>query len=97
LSAEFPGKMALERQTANACVRSLDANGSLEFRRSDEPDAEVVRRIPVEAECEDADDVTIHVLLHVVAGQIDELEVHREDSAPVRRVVSPDALRLLVL
>ncbi len=38
----------------------------------------------------------IHVLLHVVDGQLKELEVYREDSAPVMKL-DPGRLRVLVL
>jgi hypothetical protein len=53
--------------------------------------------VPVEAELVDEDGVIVHVLLHVVDGFLNELEVYREDSAPVRRVIRPEELRLLVL
>ena len=33
-------------------------------------------RIPVEAEVEDLDAVTIHLLVHVIDGYIDELEIY---------------------
>ncbi|MCU1362893.1 MAG: hypothetical protein JWM55_721 [Acidimicrobiaceae bacterium] len=75
------------------CVRAcpIDRDGSLKFRING-PRAEVSRRIPVEAEIEDSDGVTIHVLLHVADGLIDELELYREDSAPIRDVVEPNNL-----
>ncbi len=41
------------------------------------------RRIPVEASYPDADGVVVHVLLHVIDGRLDELEVYREDSGSV--------------
>jgi hypothetical protein len=37
--------------------------------------------VPVEADLEDDDGVTIHVL-HVLDGYLNELEVYREDSSP---------------
>jgi hypothetical protein len=43
----------------------------------------VRRRIPVEASYPDADGVVVHVLLHVIDGRLDELEVYREDSGSV--------------
>ncbi len=85
------------QQTQEARVRSLDANGSFAFVRVEGRPAEVVRRIPVEAETEDEDGTTIHVLVHVLDGRLNELEIYREDSGPVTRRPAPDSLRLVVL
>jgi hypothetical protein len=97
LGTDFPGREALKKQVAVALVREIDDNGSLEFARSDETPAEVVRRIPVEAELDDSDGVTIHLLLHVVDGLVKELEVYRDDSGRVQRTLTPQDLRLMVL
>jgi hypothetical protein len=97
LSTDFPGREAVAEQVAVASVREIDDNGSLEFAPSDKTPAEVVRRIPVEAELDDSDGVTIHVLLHVVDGLVKELEVYRDDSGRVQRALPPEDLRLLVL
>jgi hypothetical protein len=79
--------------TINGVVdRRIDAEGSLELQPShDARPAEVVRRIPVEAETEDVDGVPIHVLLHVVNGYMNELEVYREDSARLDRPLKPQS------
>ncbi len=42
------------------------------------------------------DGVTVHVLLHIVDGLMKELEVYREDSAPVSNL-EPRRLRVMVL
>ncbi|HLM86866.1 MAG TPA: hypothetical protein VK272_11830 [Solirubrobacteraceae bacterium] len=97
MSTEFSGRDAVAEQVAVASVREIDDNGSLEFAPSDKTPAEVVRRIPVEAELDDSDGVTIHVLLHVVDGFLKELEVYRDDSGRVQRVLAPGDLRLMVL
>jgi hypothetical protein len=97
LIASFPGKDALVQQLVSAEVRSIDEGGSFRIRTSNGPLAEVVRRIPVEAELEDLDGVTIHVLLHVVDGRLDELEIYRDDSRPVQRAIAPGALHLIAL
>jgi hypothetical protein len=98
LSEDFPGRSALMEQLPQARARKIDADGSLAL----EPDmdaipAAVTRRIPVEGELEDVDGATIHVLLHVLNGFMNELEVYREDSSPVQGGISPDDLRLMVL
>jgi hypothetical protein len=53
----------------------------------------VKRRIPVEASYPDADGVIVHVLLHIIEGRLDELEVYREDSGRV--LVPPTETRAL--
>jgi hypothetical protein len=97
LSAGFPGRDTLMEQAAVASVRSIDNNGSLEFAPPDKEPAKVARRIPVEAELEDSDGVTIHMLLHVVDGLLKELEIYRDDSGRVQRALVPADLRLMVL
>jgi hypothetical protein len=98
LSEDFPGSPALREQLAHVRARRIDADGSLALQPApDATQAEVTRRIPVEAELEDVDDVTIHALLHVIDGLINELEVYREDSSPIRRDIRPDDFRLIVL
>lgn len=97
LSTDFSGRDALVEQVTAASVREIDHNGSLEFAPLDKTPAEVARRIPVEAELDDSDGVTIHVLLHVVDGFLKELEVYRDDSGRVQRVLAPRDLRLMIL
>lgn len=97
LDADFPGNAALREQLSKARVRRIDEDGSLEISVDDAPRAEVVGRVPVEAETEDSDGVPIHVSLHVVNGLMNELELYREDSKPVKRAPAPEALRVLVL
>src|SRR5580658_6932734 len=92
LSTDFSGRDVLVEQVAVASVREIDDNGSLEFAPSDKKPAEVVRRIPVEAELDDSDGITIHLLLHVVDGLLKELEVYRDDSGHVQRVLVPGDL-----
>jgi hypothetical protein len=83
LAINFLGKDALVHQVKSAVVQQLDDNGSLKFRILDPILASVPSRVPVEGECEDADGIKIHFLLHVVDGVIDELEVFREDSGRI--------------
>jgi hypothetical protein len=51
----------------------------------------------VEAELEDIDGMAIHLLLYVIDGHLDELEIYRDDSRPIQREILPGALRLIVL
>jgi len=80
LSEPFQGVHELRQQLLVVTASSLDANGSLSLDPAGGPEAVVKGRIPVEAEYRDADGVAVHVLLHVQAGQMCELEVYRDDS-----------------
>ena len=93
----FQGREALVEQASRCTARRLDANGSLEFSSPHNPQATVDRRIPVEAEVEDEDGVTVHVLLHVLDGTLNELEIFREDSGLLHGEIDPARLRLLML
>ncbi len=97
LSASFPGKEQLQEQLVKVTVCPIDENGSLALRVSGGPVAKVTKRIPVEAEYPDSDGVPVHVLLHVVEGKLDELEIYREDSLMVRKRIDPQQLQVLVL
>jgi len=97
LTATFPGRDEVARQVAVARARRIDVDGSLKLSVGEAPPAPVVQRVPVEAEAEDIDGVTVHVLLHVIDGYIDELEIYRDDSAPLRGTIRPEALSIIVL
>jgi hypothetical protein len=45
---------------------------------------------------DDQDGVAVHVLLHVLDGYLNELEIYREDSAPLQRQLAPEDFRLIV-
>lgn len=83
IGSPFEGASALARQLATTLVTPLDENGSLRLQPGDTVPAAVNRRIPVEASYPNADGVVVHVLLHVVDGRLNELEVYREDSGRV--------------
>lgn len=93
LSADFQGAEGLVHQLATTLVEPIDRDGSLRLRPVSPSPAPVSRRIPVEATYTDADGVQVHVLVHVMNGVLDELEVYREDSDAV--VVAPSDTSLL--
>ena len=97
LAAQFPGSIQIAKQVESARGRVIDKEGSLVLQAPDVPRADVERRIPVEAEAEDADGRTFHVLLHVVDGFISELEIYTEDGLPLRGPIDPGAFRVLLL
>ena len=95
LSIDFPGRDAIAQQIKIALVRQIDDEGSLEFFVRPHDKAEVLKRIPIEAEFLDADGVTAHILLHVVDGKCSELEIYKDDSSPISLQPEPDNLRLV--
>ena len=78
-------------------MRVIDEYGSLRFDVKTDIKAPVIKRIPVEAETEDADGVPIHLLLHVVDGKVAELEVYKDDGSPITKMPAASQLRLIQL
>ena len=96
LAEPFPGRDEIARQVALARSRRIDDDGSFALSVSDAPPAEVVGRIPLEAKAEDLDGVTVHVLLHVVDGYINELEIYREDGGRILAPIRAESLRIIL-
>jgi hypothetical protein len=97
LSAEFPGKDELVSQATDALVEPIDTEGSLRFEIKSSVRAPTQKRVPVEAQCADEDEVSIHALLHVVDGKLAELEIYKDDSSPIRRLPQPKNWEVVVL
>jgi len=97
LEVDFPGRDALAKQIDGALVSPIDEWGSLKITAITGEAAPVARRVPIEAETEDKDGVTIHVLLHVVSGRVSELELYKNDLSPVRHPLDPAKLRVVLL
>jgi hypothetical protein len=85
LEVDFEGRDAVAQQVQNAVVREIDEYGSIEFRVDDERRAAVTQRVPVEGEANDVDGVPIWVMLFVVNGKVDELEICKADGSPIVR------------
>ena len=90
LSSPFPGRDELLNQVENVAASPihedgtpLDENGSLYLKSSSPVKASVRTRVPAEGEAQDIDNVTIHYLLHVVEGRIEQLEIFKEDLSKV--------------
>ena len=96
LAEPFPGRDDVARQVAVAKGRVIDDHGCLALSVSDAPPAEVIRRIPIEAEVEDLDGATVHVLLHVVDGYLNTLEIYREDGGPILAPIRAENLRIVL-
>ena len=94
LEIPFPGSRDLAIQLRDSLVCSIDENGSVDFLVSTKKKVSVHNPIPVEAEAEDSDGITIHLLLHVIDGIARGIEVYKEDSSDVIKFPDPTALRL---
>jgi hypothetical protein len=91
LRGPFEGSAEIRSQLAIARVEA-EGHGdtrTLRFTWGDQdvPRARTVVRIPVEAEILDDDGVPIAVLLHVVDGLAEELEIYRVDGEQIQRSV----------
>src|SRR5215207_3713737 len=81
LKPTFLSREALREQLRNCLVKAIDQNGGLNILVPSHARALGRYRIPVERELEDRGGVTAHVLLHVVGGKADEVEVYKDDRA----------------
>lgn len=94
LEKDFPGRDAIVEQIKAARVEQIDTDGSLKFFVDSNVNAVTKFRIPTEGRFEDTDGTAIHLLLHVVNGKIDELEVYKDDSSSVISMPDPKHLTL---
>jgi hypothetical protein len=99
LSFDFPGREQLLKQASSLRARvaaSDDDYGTLELVTESPERANVIERVPVEAEAYDEDGVPIAILLHVVNGFMDELEIFKYDGTPIRKHPDPAKLKVIV-
>lgn len=94
----FQGSHELREQlkhvrVSGECTGCLSIDFTIDHNIS--PYAHVIRRIPIEGETDDTDNVTIHFLLHVVNGFMSVLEIFREDNGKVSRI--PDSTLLHIV
>jgi hypothetical protein len=79
LSEDFPGRDELRQQLQNIRVENLDCEDKcpsfLIFPDQSTPKSAVKIRIPVEGEITDQDGSRVEILLHVVDGYLNELEI----------------------
>ena len=94
LTAEFPGREQIRQQAEAVLARRIDPEGSLQLAPRAEVPADVLARVPVEGEAVDVDGMPIYFLLHVVDGQLSELEIYKADSSSILRMPPPDAIQV---
>jgi hypothetical protein len=94
LDPKFPGRDELREQLGSVSAQQVYEDGTLSLRVSSGQPAAVKHRVPTEGSCSDSDGVMIHVLLHVVNGMMDELEIFKEDGTDIMRPPTAHALDL---
>lgn len=93
LSVPFPGNDILRSQLDHVLVKCADSNGGLCLLATGPIQPVYLRnRVPVEGETQDVDGMPIHLLLHVVDGVVNELEIYREDNGALLAGVDPDSI-----
>jgi hypothetical protein len=94
LTKEFKGRDDLIAQLSSALVTNLDNYGSLKFKVNG-PVANVPVRVPVEGLTKDSDGIEIFLLLHVMGGYLDELEIYKGDLSAIKTVLSLEDIQVL--
>lgn len=100
LQEDFPGRDELRDQFRKAKVKNLNCEDKcpsfLIIPASSAPKSKVDIRIPVEASTKDGDGGPLEVLLHVVDGLLEELEVVKYGEADFIGPINPDLLEVKV-
>jgi hypothetical protein len=97
LSKDFPSRNELKAQISESSAlptNDPDNYGSVLLSTKSTVKAQVNERIPVEATVNDTDGVPVNILLHVVDGIVNELEILKVDGSPLKRPISPEDLVL---
>ena len=93
----FAGRDEVAEQVKIALGRTIDDEGSIALSVKGADPAPVLHRVPAEGETHDPDGMRVHLLLHVVAGYANELDVYREDSGPRRSDLDPTRITVTTL
>jgi hypothetical protein len=78
-------------------VKELDPEGSIKFVFESESKKIEHTKFPVEAQYQDRDGIWIHALLFVVDTKVDELEIYKDDSSPIKQMPKPEEWEILDL
>jgi hypothetical protein len=98
LEPDFPGRDELRRQLDLVTAQQVHDDGTLALRCGSCQPAPVRCQVPTEGECSDSDGGEIHVLLHVVNGFMNELEIFKNEVPGGKtEILKPPAARDLVL
>ncbi len=90
LECDFRGRDELRQQLQFVTARIIDEEGSLALSVKSPIRADTEFTVPVEAEYLDADGIPIWILLHVINGQLNELEFVKADGSTIKNPPRPD-------
>jgi hypothetical protein len=99
LSVDFQGVEAL-REQLKTCGAKLtgdtDNYGSIYLITESDRLSDVTQRVPVEAVTADSEGAEIDILLHVVDGKLNELEIVRLDGEPMVGGINLEQLKVIL-
>lgn len=93
----FAGRDQLVRQLDHVQARRIDDEGSLAMTAIGAVPAPVLYPVPVDGSMLDVDGVPVHVLLHVIDGYMNELEIYKADRSKPLRMIDPESLTVISL
>ncbi|MDD2717225.1 MAG: hypothetical protein PHW04_15155 [Candidatus Wallbacteria bacterium] len=97
MEPDFPGRDILRQQLKSATVKTIDENSSLGIKCNTAEKAVVQKTVPTEGEYQDSDGISVHILLHVMNGEIRELEIYKDDGTAISELAKPAELKVLIL
>lgn len=96
LREPFQGRDELLQQLPGIRGKRVDEDGSIQLSATG-PRATVITRVPVTGYAADVDGVTVEVLLHVVNGVMDEVEMYRHAEGNVMALPDPSTMKLITV
>lgn len=98
LSKPFPGRDEL-REQLEGCLAQLtgdqDNYGSIYLFPVNKVRANVKTRVPVDGLIDDSDEGGIDILLHVIDGYLNELEVVKFDGTSLKEKIDPKKIKVV--
>jgi len=79
-----------------ASTNDPDNYGSIYLKTDVNEKAKVTTRVPVEGRISDSDGSPIDILLHVIDGELNELEIFRADGMSMQSSVDPASIDVLI-
>lgn len=98
LEKSFPGCDELKRQLAlckAVSTNDSDNYGSIYLKTDANERANVSTRVPVEGRVSDSDGGSIDILLHVIDGKLNELEIFRADGMLLKSSIDPSHIEII--
>jgi hypothetical protein len=86
VAPDFPGVEKIRDQLGSCNVREIDDEGSLGLQIKNAVTASVIARVPVELYAPDTDGFDVHVLLYVIDGICQEIEIYKDTPGPIRKL-----------